>query len=105
MPQPVEAGMFDQSATRFHQPLLQAGQRPVLDLPQQHQESCPESFRQSSAQTETEGTKLGEDGEAGDAASYGPKCQLVLCQPDGKRGSEVADRSLMTSTRERSDLD
>jgi hypothetical protein len=29
--QPVVAGMFHQPSTSLHQPLLQAGQRPVLD--------------------------------------------------------------------------
>jgi len=31
----IIAGMLDQSATRFHQPLLQAGERPVVDPPGQ----------------------------------------------------------------------
>src|ERR1700678_1114050 len=39
------------------------------------------------------------------AASYGPKPTLVLCEPVEKRGSEVADSSVMTSAEESSDLD
>src|ERR1035437_7145241 len=35
--QPVISGVLDQSSTRFHQPLLQARQRPVLDSLRQHQ--------------------------------------------------------------------
>src|ERR1019366_374110 len=35
--QPIIAGMFHQPSTRLHQPLLQAGQRPVLDLLGQRQ--------------------------------------------------------------------
>ena len=39
------------------------------------------------------------------AASYGPKPTLVLSEPVEKRGSEVADSSVMTSAEEGSDLD
>jgi hypothetical protein len=39
------------------------------------------------------------------AASYGPKTGLALDKPADKHGSEVSDRSVMTSVRERSDLD
>src|SRR5271156_3077055 len=39
------------------------------------------------------------------AASYGPKLTLVLSEPVLKRGSEVADSSVMTSAEECSDLD
>lgn len=35
--QPIVAGMLDQPPTRLHQPLLQAGQRPVVDFPCQDQ--------------------------------------------------------------------
>lgn len=35
-------------------------------------------------------------------ARIGP---LALCEPDDKHGSEVADRSVMTSADDRSDLD
>jgi len=35
--QPVVPGMLYQSPTRFHQPLLHAGQRPVFDLARQSQ--------------------------------------------------------------------
>ena len=35
--QPGVSGVLDQPAARLHQTLLQAGQRPVLDLPRQHQ--------------------------------------------------------------------
>jgi hypothetical protein len=48
---------------------------------------------------------VSDDGCAGDAASYGPKTGLVLNEPVGQHGSEVADRSLMTSVEVRSDLD
>src|SRR5229473_2120251 len=39
------------------------------------------------------------------AASYGPKSALVLDEPVSKHGSEVADRSVMTSAEQCSDLD
>jgi hypothetical protein len=39
------------------------------------------------------------------AASYGPKPTLVLSEPVVKRGSEVADSSVMTSAEDCSDLD
>jgi hypothetical protein len=39
------------------------------------------------------------------AASYGPKPTLELSEPVVKRGSEVADSSVMTSAEECSDLD
>jgi len=39
------------------------------------------------------------------AASYGPKPTVVLSEPVAKRGSEVADSSVMTSAEEGSDLD
>jgi hypothetical protein len=39
------------------------------------------------------------------AASYGPKPTLVLSEPVEKRGSEVADSSVMTPAEEGSDLD
>lgn len=48
---------------------------------------------------------VSDDGCAGDAASYGPKTGLVLRKPVEKHGSEVADRSLMTSAEAGSDLD
>src|SRR5689334_6274620 len=43
--------------------------------------------------------------EPKNAASYGPKTGLALYKPADKHGSEVSDRSVMTSARERSDLD
>jgi hypothetical protein len=39
------------------------------------------------------------------AASYGPKSSMVLVKPVEKRGSEVADRSVMTPVGNNSDLD
>jgi hypothetical protein len=39
------------------------------------------------------------------AASYGPKSALVLDEPGHKHGSEVADRLVMTSAEQCSDLD
>jgi hypothetical protein len=39
------------------------------------------------------------------AASYGPKSALVLNEPVHKHGSEVADRLVMTSAEQCSDLD
>ena len=39
------------------------------------------------------------------AASYGPKRALVLDEPDPKHGSEVADRLVMTTAEQCSDLD
>ena len=39
------------------------------------------------------------------AASYGPKPTLVLTEPAEKRGSEVANSSVMTSAEEGNDLD
>jgi len=39
------------------------------------------------------------------AASYGPKSALVLDEPFSKHGSEAADRSVMTSAEQCSDLD
>jgi hypothetical protein len=39
------------------------------------------------------------------AASYGPKWALVLDEPVYKHGSGVADRLVMTSAEQRSDLD
>jgi hypothetical protein len=48
---------------------------------------------------------VSDDGCVGDAASYGPKSALVLDEPVEKHGSEVADRSVMTSAEARSDLD
>jgi hypothetical protein len=48
---------------------------------------------------------MSEDRSAREAASYGPKSPLVLGEPDGKHGSEVADRLVMTSAQKRSDLD
>lgn len=39
------------------------------------------------------------------AASYGPKWALVLDEPVQKHGSEVADRLVMTSAEQCSDLD
>ena len=39
------------------------------------------------------------------AASYGPKSALVLDQPVSKHGSEAADRLVMTSAEQCSDLD
>ena len=44
-------------------------------------------------------------GAAGGCGSYGPKTGLVLRKPVEKHGSEVADRSLMTSVGNGSDLD
>jgi len=35
--QPIVAGVFKQTASGLHQPLLQAGERPVADLPGQRQ--------------------------------------------------------------------
>lgn len=40
----------------------------------------------------------------GTAASYGPKSALVLDEPVYKHGSGVADRLVMTSAEQRSDL-
>jgi hypothetical protein len=37
--------MLYQPAAGLHQPLLQAGQRPVPDLPRQHHPSASTSFR------------------------------------------------------------
>ena len=42
---------------------------------------------------------------AGDRDSYGPKWALVLDEPDSKHGSEVADKLVMTSAEQCSDLD
>src|ERR1700689_782389 len=42
---------------------------------------------------------------AGDRGSYGPKWARVLDEPDSKHGSEVADRLVMTSAEQCSDLD
>ncbi len=39
------------------------------------------------------------------AASYGPKSALVLDEPVHKHGSEAADRLVMTSAKQCSDLD
>ena len=39
------------------------------------------------------------------AASYGPKSALVLDEPGHKHGSEVADRLVMTSAEQCSNLD
>jgi hypothetical protein len=39
------------------------------------------------------------------AASYGPKWALVLDEPVSKHGSEAADRLVMTSAEQCSDLD
>ncbi len=39
------------------------------------------------------------------AASYGPKWAMVLNEPVSKHGSEVADRLVMTSAEQCSDLD
>ena len=39
------------------------------------------------------------------AASYGPKSALVLDEPVQKHGSEAADRLVMTSAEQCSDLD
>ena len=39
------------------------------------------------------------------AASYGPKSALVLDKPAPKHGSEAADRLVMTSAEQCSDLD
>src|ERR1035438_917557 len=39
------------------------------------------------------------------AASYGPKSALVLDKPAPKHGSEAADRLVMTSAKQCSDLD
>ena len=39
------------------------------------------------------------------AASYGPKSALVLDEPVSKHGSEAADRLVMTSAEQCSDLD
>jgi hypothetical protein len=39
------------------------------------------------------------------AASYGPKSALVLNEPVSKHGSEAADRLVMTSAEQCSDLD
>ena len=44
-------------------------------------------------------------GAAGGCGSYGPKSALVLHKPVEKHGSEVADRSVMTSVGNGSDLD
>jgi hypothetical protein len=42
---------------------------------------------------------------AGDRGSYGPKRAMVLDEPDSKHGSEVADRLVMTTAEQCSDLD
>src|SRR5271165_1648826 len=44
-------------------------------------------------------------GELEIAASYGPKSALVLHKPAAKHGSEAADRLVMTSAEQCSDLD
>ncbi len=44
-------------------------------------------------------------GVAGGCGSYGPKSSMVLHEPVEKHGSEVADRSVMTSVGNGSDLD
>ena len=48
---------------------------------------------------------MSDDGCAGDRGSYGPKWAMVLDEPDSKHGSEVADRSVMTTAEQCSDLD
>src|SRR5712692_1119289 len=47
--QPVVAGVFDQSASGFHQPLLQAGERPVGDRCPQRQPASTASRDQREA--------------------------------------------------------
>jgi len=42
---------------------------------------------------------------AGDRGSYGPKWAMVLDEPDSKHGSEVADRLVMTTAEQCSDLE
>ena len=42
---------------------------------------------------------------AGDRGSYGPKWAMVLDEPDSKHGSEDADRLVMTTAEQCSDLD
>ena len=48
---------------------------------------------------------MSDDVGAGDRGSYGPKWALVLSEPVQKHGSEVADKLVMTSTEQCSDLD
>ena len=48
---------------------------------------------------------MSDDVGAGDRGSYGPKRALVLDEPDQKHGSEVADRLVMTTAEQCSDLD
>ena len=48
---------------------------------------------------------MSDDGVLGTAASYGPKSALVLDKPVQKHGSEAADRLVMTSAEQCSDLD
>jgi hypothetical protein len=48
---------------------------------------------------------VSDDVGAGDRGSYGPKRALVLDEPDQKHGPEVADRLVMTTAEQCSDLD
>ena len=48
---------------------------------------------------------MSDDMCAGDGGSYGPKWALVLDEPVHKHGSEVADRLVMTTAEQCSDLD
>ena len=48
---------------------------------------------------------MSDDRCAGDRGSYGPKWAMVLDEPDSKHGSEVADRLVMTTAEQCSDLD
>src|ERR1700693_156963 len=49
--------------------------------------------------------EVSDDMCAGDRGSYGPKRAMVLDEPDSKHGSEVADRLVMTTAEQCSDLD
>ena len=48
---------------------------------------------------------MSDDRCAGDRGIYGPKWAMVLDEPDSKHGSEVADRLVMTTAEQCSDLD
>ena len=48
---------------------------------------------------------MSDDVGAGGCGSYGPKWALMLDEPVQKHGSEVADRLVLTSAEQCSDLD
>lgn len=65
----------------------------------------PISIALGSAQTETEGTSFGDDEEDWRGGKLQPGNGNGVDKPADKHGSEVADRSLMTPARKRTDLD